>query len=75
MRVCKKLVRLYHPDRFAGDANTVDTYEKLTSAINRAKEEGDIELLREIAGDPNGFILRQGVSVRNVPPCERGCAA
>src|ERR1700734_4025688 len=24
----KKLVRLYHPDRFAGEANTVDTYEK-----------------------------------------------
>jgi DNA polymerase III epsilon subunit-like protein len=56
----KKLVRLYHPDRFAGEANTVDTYEKLTSAINRAREEGDIELLREIANDPTGFILRQG---------------
>ena len=56
----KKLVLLYHPDRFAGEANTIDTYEKLTSAINRAKEEGDIELLREIANDPAGFILRQG---------------
>ena len=56
----KKLVLLYHPDRFAGEANTVDTYEKLTSAINRAKEEGDVELLREIANDPAGFILRQG---------------
>ena len=56
----KKLVRLYHPDRFAGEVDTVDTYEKLTSAINRAKEEGDIELLREIANDPHGFILRQG---------------
>jgi hypothetical protein len=55
-----ELVRLHHPDRFAGEANTVDTYEKLTSAINRAKEEGDIELLREIANDPTGFILRQG---------------
>jgi hypothetical protein len=30
------------------------------SAINRAKEEGDIELLREIASDPSSFILRQG---------------
>jgi hypothetical protein len=44
----------------AGEADTIDTYEKLTSAINRAKQEGDIELLREIASDPNGFILRQG---------------
>ena len=56
----KKLVRLYHPDRFAGDAELLDTYEKLTMAINRAKEEGDIDVLREIARDPNGFILRQG---------------
>jgi DNA polymerase-3 subunit epsilon len=35
-------------------------YQKLTSAINRAKEEGDIKTLREIAEDPHGFILRQG---------------
>ncbi len=56
----KKLVRLYHPDRFARDAELLDTYEKLTMAINRAKEDGDIDLLREIARDPNGFILRQG---------------
>ena len=56
----KKLVLLYHPDRHAGEADTFDTYEKLMSAINRAKEDGDIELLREIASDPNSFILRQG---------------
>jgi DNA polymerase-3 subunit epsilon len=56
----KKLVLLYHPDRHAGEADTFDTYEKLMSAINRAKEEGDIELLREIASGPNSFILRQG---------------
>ena len=33
---------------------------KLTAAINRAKDEGDIGTLREIADDPHGFILRQG---------------
>ena len=33
------------------------TYEKLTSG---AKDNGDIETLREIAEDPHGFILRQG---------------
>jgi len=44
----KKLVRLYHPDRFAGEANTIDTYEKLTSAINRAKEEGDVEIIDKL---------------------------
>jgi hypothetical protein len=30
------------------------------AAINRAKDSGDIETLREIAEDPHGFILRQG---------------
>ena len=39
----KKLVRLYHPDRFAQQPDKIETYEKLTSAINRAKEEGNID--------------------------------
>ncbi len=33
---------------------------ELTAAINRAKDAGDIQTLREIAEDPHGFILRQG---------------
>ena len=33
--------------------------EKLTTAINHAKDRGGIEMLRQIAGDPHGFILRQ----------------
>ncbi|HTX22702.1 MAG TPA: 3'-5' exonuclease [Candidatus Aquilonibacter sp.] len=56
----RKLVKLYHPDRFANEPDKLATYEKLTAAINRAKEAGDIETLREIAEDPTGFILRQG---------------
>jgi DNA polymerase-3 subunit epsilon len=56
----KKLVKLYHPDRFAHQPEKLATYDKLTSAINRAKQSGDIETLREIAEDPHGFILRQG---------------
>jgi DNA polymerase-3 subunit epsilon len=56
----RKLVKLYHPDRFAHEPDKLETYQKLTSAINRAKEEGDIKTLREIAEDPHGFILRQG---------------
>ena len=35
-------------------------YRILTAAINRAKEAGDIQTLREIAEDPAGYILRQG---------------
>jgi uncharacterized phage infection (PIP) family protein YhgE len=56
----KKLVKLYHPDRFANEPDKLETYHKLTAAINRAKDNGDIALLREIAEDPHGFILRQG---------------
>jgi hypothetical protein len=55
----KKLVKLYHPDRFASEPDKLETYHKLTAAINQAKDAGDIELLREIAEDPHGFILRQ----------------
>ena len=56
----RKLVKLYHPDRFAHEPDKLAAYEKLTAAINRAKEAGDIQTLREIADDPAGFILRQG---------------
>ena len=56
----KKLVKLYHPDRFAHEPDKLETYHKLTAAINQAKDIGDIETLREIANDPQGFMLRQG---------------
>ena len=58
----KKLVKLYHPDRFANEPDKLETYLKLTAAINHAKDTGDIETLREIAEDPHGFNLRQGWS-------------
>jgi len=60
MRLWKKLVKLYHPDRFANEPDKLETYHKLTAAINQAKDSGDIETLREIAEDPQGFMLRQG---------------
>jgi hypothetical protein len=59
-RLWRKLVKLYHPDRFAHEPDKLATYEKLTAAINHAKEAVDIQTLREIAEDPAGFILRQG---------------
>lgn len=56
----RKLVRLFHPDRYAQDEARREVYEQLTQAINRARDEGDIAMLREIANNPEGFILRQG---------------
>jgi len=58
----KKLVNLYHPDRFVSEppeTGRKETYGKLTAAIDLAKDNGDLERLRQIAGDPHGFILRQ----------------
>jgi uncharacterized protein DUF6804 len=59
-RLWKKLVKLYHPDRFADEPDKLEAYHKLTAAINQARDIGDIETLREIAEDPQGFMLRQG---------------
>src|ERR1035438_6136432 len=47
----KKLVKLYHPDRFADEPDKLETYQRLTAAINHAKDNGNIETLREIAED------------------------
>ncbi len=59
-RLWRKLVKLYHPDRFANEPDKSETYVKLTSALNRAKDEGNLATLREIANDAEGFIRRQG---------------
>ena len=59
-KLWKGLVKLYHPDRFAHEPDKLETYGKLTAAINRAKDSGDLDTLRQIASDPHGFILRQG---------------
>jgi len=56
----KKLVKLYHPERFAIDSDKRETYQRLIAALNHAKDHGDIETLREIAEDPAGFLLRKG---------------
>jgi hypothetical protein len=61
-RLWKKLVKLYHPDRFAAEPGKLETYHKLTSLINKAKEAGDFSTLREIADEPHSFIARQGWS-------------
>ena len=59
-KLWKNLVKLYHPDRFSHEPDKLDTYGKLTAAINRAKDTGDLAMLKQIADDPHGFILKQG---------------
>src|SRR5439155_26449328 len=56
----KTLVKLFLPDRFFVDSAKRETYQKLTQAINHAKDSGDLDTLREIANDPEGYIRKQG---------------
>ena len=56
----RKLVKLFHPDRFADDPEKQAAYTKLTSAINAAKDSGDLETLRQIADDPAGYVMGHG---------------
>ena len=56
----KKLARLFHPDKFFNEPAKRDTYNKLTQAINHARDTGDLDTLREIASDPEGYIRKQG---------------
>lgn len=56
----KKLVRMFHPDLYEHDPEKRKTYERLTQAINDARDRSDIELLELIARDPQAFILKQG---------------
>lgn len=59
----KQLVKLFHPDKFFDDPEKRETFQKLTQAINHAKDSGDIDTLREIASDPENFIRKQGWAI------------
>lgn len=59
-KLWRKLVNICHPDRFARAPDKLETYGKLTAAINHARDTGDIVALREIAADPDGFVFRRG---------------
>lgn len=72
-RLWRKLVRLYHPDRYASDPQKMASYEKLTAVINLARDQGDIELLRKIASDPEAFIAERGwTSIDFSEECDLG---
>jgi len=64
-RLWRKLVGLFHPDRFASQPDKLEAYAKLTQEINDAKDKGDIERLREIALDPAGYMAKMGLSHLN----------
>jgi len=55
-----KLVKLFHPDKYASDAAKRKIFEDLTAIINDARDNGDIGILEELANDPDAFIKKQG---------------
>lgn len=56
----RKLVKMYHPDRHAGEPEKQERYNRLMQAVNQARDRGDVDILREIANDPEGYFERQG---------------
>ena len=57
--IWKKLVKLFHPDGFARQVDKLESYHRLIAALNQSRDDGDIETLRLIAEDPQGFLSRQ----------------
>ena len=58
--IYRKLVKLYHPDRYQSDQEKKKNYEKLLAVINEAREKGNIEILRKIVLNPEAFMTEQG---------------
>ena len=56
----RKLVRLFHPDRHVSNPETYATFTKLMQEITTARDDGDIEKLREIANDPEAYARKIG---------------
>lgn len=57
----RKLVRLFHPDRVAGDPARRAAHDWLTAEINRARDAGDLNRLRQIAEDPEAVLRERGL--------------
>lgn len=57
----RKLVKLYHPDRFNSDEGKSKAYTLLMAIINQAKSRMDISLMREIANDPSAFMRKNNL--------------
>jgi DNA polymerase III epsilon subunit-like protein len=59
--IYRKLAKIYHPDLQGADSEKAKAYTRLMAIITAAKEEGNIELLREIAEDPSQFMKKHNL--------------
>ena len=58
--IWKQLARVYHPDKISDEPDKQETYQNLFVAINNAKVDQNIDLLREISSDPKLYVIKQG---------------
>lgn len=59
--IWRKLVKAFHPDRCGDDPEKRLAHEWLTAEINLARDRGDIRRLREIAQNPDEYLLKHGM--------------
>jgi len=59
--IWRKLVKAFHPDRCGDDPERRKANEWLTAEINLARDRGDIQRLREIAQNPDEYLLKHGM--------------
>lgn len=64
--IYRKLASLYHPDRYVNDLSKQGAYAELMKLINQAKDSGAIDVLREIAQDPNQFLASHGYELISI---------
>lgn len=60
--IWRKLVKAFHPDRCVDDPALRLAHEWLTAEINKARDQGDIDRLREIAKNPDAFLAQHGMA-------------
>jgi uncharacterized protein (DUF3820 family) len=65
-QIYRKLANLYHPDRYASDLNKQAAFADLMKSINHAKDSGAIDVLREIAMNPNQFLVSRGFELDEI---------
>lgn len=58
--IYRRLATLYHPDQYTEDASKQTAYAELMKTINQAKDACAIDVLREIAQDPDQFMATHG---------------
>lgn len=64
-KVWMKLVKIFHPDKHMSDEKDKKVYEEMMVTVNRAKKEGDLEILEAIAKEPEKFLKEAKIKIKS----------